>query len=73
MEKQYESDEIEIDLKDLFFEVVAEWKKILVSTVLAAIIMYVVSAFILTPQYESTSKLYIMKSGGISSLTDLQL
>ena len=73
MEKQYESDEIEIDLKELFFEVVAEWKKILISTVLAAVIMYVVSAFIMTPQYQSTSKLYLMKSGGISSLTDLQL
>ena len=73
MEKQYESDEIEIDLKELFFEVVAEWKKIVISTVLAAVIMYVVSAFIMTPQYQSTSKLYLMKSGGISSITDLQL
>ena len=73
MEKQYESDEMEIDLKELFFEVVAEWKKVLVSTVLAGLIMFVVSAFILTPQYESTSKLYLMKEGGLSSLTDLQL
>ncbi|MGN1158081.1 MAG: YveK family protein [Agathobacter sp.] len=73
MEKRYESDVEEIDLKELFFEVVAEWKKVLISTVLAAVIMYVVSAFILTPQYQSTSKLYLMKSGGIASLTDLQL
>ena len=73
MEKQYESDEMEIDLKELFFEVLSEWKKVLVSTVLAGLIMFVVSAFILTPQYESTSKLYLMKEGGLSSLTDLQL
>ena len=73
MEKKHESDVEEIDLKELFFEVVAEWKKVLVSTILAGAIMFVVSAFILTPQYESTSKLYLIKSGGISSLTDLQL
>lgn len=73
MEKQYESDEIEIDLKDLFFEIIGEWKKIAISTVLAALIMFVVSAFIITPQYQSTSKLYLLKSDTLSSLTDLQL
>lgn len=73
MEKQYESEEIEIDLKELFFEVVAEWKKVVISTLLAGMIMYVISAFIMVPQYQSTSKLYLMKSGGISSITDLQL
>lgn len=73
MEKHYESDEIEIDLKDLFFELLGEWKKICVSMVLAALIMFVVSAFIITPQYQSTSKLYLLKSDTISSLTDLQI
>lgn len=73
MEKHYESDEIEIDLKDLFFEIVSEWKKIVVSTILAGIIMFVVSSFIITPQYQSTSKLYLLKGDAISSLTDLQL
>lgn len=74
MEKQYESDEIEIDLKELFFELLVEWKKIAVSTVLAGLIMFIVSAFILTPQYQSTSKLYVLsKSTSITSLTDLQM
>ena len=73
MGKHYESDEIEIDLKDLFFEILGEWKKIVVSTVLAGLIMFVVSAFIITPLYQSTSKLYLLKEDTISSLTDLQL
>lgn len=73
MEKHYESDEIEIDLKDLFFELIGEWKKIAVSTVLAAVIMYVISAFIMVPQYQSTSKLYLLKEDVISSLTDIQI
>lgn len=73
MEKHYESDEIEIDLKDLFFELLGEWKKILVSTVLAGLIMFVISTFIITPQYQSTSKLYLLKEDVISSITDLQI
>lgn len=74
MEKHYESDEIEIDLKELFFELLVEWKKIAVSTILAGLIMFVISAFIMTPQYESTSKLYVLsKSTSITSLTDLQM
>ena len=74
MEKHYESDEIEIDLKELFFEVVAEWKMILVSTVLVGLIMFLISNFIITPQYQSTSKLYVFtKSTSITSLTDLQM
>lgn len=74
MEKQYESDEIEIDLKELFFELIVEWKKIAVSTILAGLIMFIISAFIMTPQYQSTSKLYVLsKSTSITSLTDLQM
>lgn len=74
MEKQYESDEIEIDLKELFFELLVEWKKIAVSTILAGLIMFIISAFIMTPQYQSTSKLYVLsKSTSITSLTDLQM
>lgn len=73
MEKHYESDEIEIDLKELFFEVVAEWKMILISTVLVGLIMFLISNFIITPQYQSTSRLYVFtKSTSITSLTDLQ-
>lgn len=74
MEKQYESDEIEIDLKELFFEVISEWKMIVVSTVLVGLIMFLISNFIITPQYQSTSRLYVFtKSTSITSLTDLQM
>ena len=74
MEKHYESDEIEIDLKELFFEVVAEWKMIVISTVLVGLIMFLISNFIITPQYQSTSKLYVFsKSTSITNLADLQM
>lgn len=75
MEKHYEIDEeIEIDLKELFFELLNNWVLIAVSGVLAGAIMFCISAFILVPQYESTSELYVLsKSTSITSLADIQM
>lgn len=74
MENQYESDnEIEIDLKDLLLELLAFWKLIAVATILAGVIGFVVSEFVLVPKYQSTSSLYVLsKSNSFTSLTDLQ-
>ena len=38
MEKRYDDDEIEIDLKELFFELMNNWVMIAVSTVLVLLI-----------------------------------
>lgn len=65
-------DEIEIDLKDLFFEMLNHWKMLLASTVMAAAIALVVSKFIMVPQYESTAALYVL-SNSITSLADIQI
>ena len=74
MEKHYEDDEIEIDLKELFFELLNNWGLIVISTVLVAIIAFCISKFIMVPQYSSTAQLYVFsKSTSITSLTDLQM
>lgn len=75
MEKHYEiDDEIEIDLKELFFELLNNWIMIAVSTVLVAAIAFCLSKFIMIPQYESTSELYVLsKSSAITELVDLQM
>lgn len=75
MERQYNTDdEVEIDLKELVIELLENWKMIALSTVLAAAIAYCISSFIITPQYESTSKLYVLsKSTSLTSLADLQM
>lgn len=75
MEKRYEvDDEIEIDLKELFFELINNWMMIGISTVLVALIMFCISRFILVPQYQSTSELYVLsKSTSITSLADIQM
>lgn len=73
MEKHYEDDEIEIDLKELFFELMNNWGLIVVSTVLVAIIAFCISKFIMVPQYSSTAQMYVFtKSTSITSLADLQ-
>ena len=75
MERQYEiDDEIEIDLKELFFELLNNWIMIAVSMVLVAAIAFCLSKFVMIPQYESTSELYVLsKSTSITSLADIQM
>ena len=74
MGNQFDSDnEIEIDLKDLLLEVLSYWKIILIATILAAVIGFSVSEFLMVPEYESTSVLYVLtKSTSITSLSDIQ-
>lgn len=75
MEKNYEvKDEIEIDLKTLFFELLNNWIMIVVSTILVAAIMFCYSKFMITPQYQSTSELYVLSSNtSITNLADIQI
>lgn len=69
---QLEQEELEIDLKELFFELLSHWKILAASTIMAAAIALVASKFILVPQYESTSALYVL-SNSITSLADIQI
>lgn len=69
---QLEQEELEIDLKELFFELLSHWKILALSTIMAAAIALTASKFILVPQYESTSALYVL-SNSITSLADIQI
>lgn len=69
-----ENEEMEIDLKELFFELLAYWRLLALSTVLVAVIAFVASRFLITPMYESTAELYVLsKSTSITSVADLQI
>jgi capsular polysaccharide biosynthesis protein len=69
-----EDTEDEIDLMELFFEILNHWKVVLLSAILVGVIAFVYSKFLLTPQYESTSQLYVLsKSTSITSLADIQM
>lgn len=73
MAKELENDEIEIDLQELFFTLLAHWKIIILSTILVAAIALTYTKLCITPLYESTSQLYVLsKSTSITSLADIQ-
>lgn len=74
MQDKYANDEIEIDLRELFLEMLVHWKSIALSTVLVGAMTLIISVCLITPQYESTSALYVLsKSTSITSLADIQM
>lgn len=71
----HEKDEIEIDLGDLLGCLLGHIRVILLCTVLGGVVAGLVSVFLITPQYQSTSKIYILSnsSNSVISLSDLQM
>lgn len=66
--------EDEIDLAVLFLEILAHWKRVLLSIVLVAAAAFVISETLITPMYTSTSELYVLSSStSITSLADIQI
>ncbi len=73
MEK-YNNDEIEIDLKELFFELKKRWWIILAAMILGVGAFGAYSKFVMVPQYKSTAMVYVLsKETTLTSLADLQI
>lgn len=71
-----QNDEIEIDLRDLFFALLSKVWAIILTTIVGAVIAFLYTTIAVTPMYSSTSTMYIMStSSDLStlSLTDLQV
>lgn len=71
-----EDDEIEIDLGEVFFLLLSRVWLILLCAVAAGVAGYLISTFVVTDLYQSTTKVYILnKDSGNGNLTtsDLQL
>lgn len=75
MEKQYQNDEVEIDLQELFFALLDRIWTILFTTVIGAVIAAVVTVLAITPMYDSSTMIYIKNSNDLSALSmvDLQV
>lgn len=68
------NNEVEIDLIELFHVMVAHWKSLLASMILAAAVFGLFSKFTFVPEYEAASELYVLsKSTSITSLADIQV
>lgn len=69
-----QDDEYEIDLVEIFLQIGAHIRMVLLSTALVAAIVFLFCRFLVTPQYESMSTLYVLsKSTSITSLADVQM
>ncbi len=67
-------DVVEIDLLELFRELLRHWFAICVAVVAGGVLAYSYSRFLIVPQYESTATMYILtKETTLTSLADLQI
>ena len=75
MENQRNEDVIEIDLMEIFQLLISRIWMIFSVGVFAALVAFCVSKFVLTPYYESTTKIYILNKTESASVTysDVQM
>ena len=75
MENHREYDAIEVDLLEIISVLFGRFWIIFGSGLLAAVIGFVISMFILTPTYESTTKIYILNKSESTTVTysDVQM
>lgn len=73
-DRREEFDEIEIDLREIFYVLRSRVLAILLAGILFAGAAAIWSFFLATPSYQATSKLYILtQSTSITSLADIQV
>ena len=74
MERQYNDDEMEIDLKALFLLLKRKILIIIGAAAAGIVLVAGYTLFLVTPQYSATSMLYVLTtSTSITSLADIQL
>lgn len=70
----YNQDEVEIDLKELFGAIWSHIRFVIVCTVLLAVVAVVYTKMFVTPVYKSSSQIYVFnQSNSSTSLSDLQV
>ncbi|MDU7028114.1 YveK family protein [Robinsoniella peoriensis] len=71
---QLQNDEVEIDLKEIFFVLLHKLWIIVLAMVVCAGVAGIFTKTMITPQFKSSSMLYILtKSTSITSLADIQM
>ena len=66
-------EEMEIDLIELFFTLLAHWKLILLAMILGMAATGAVHYFLVKPSYSASTELYITSSDSVISIQDLQV
>ena len=75
MDNNYEvKSELEVSLKEIFFELKQNWAIMAVSSLLLAAMVFFYTSVLVTPKYQSTSELYVLsKSTSITAISDIQI
>lgn len=69
-----DTDEIEIDLKDLISELRNKWYFILIGIIIGAFTAAIITIGLITPKYNAKAMIYMRGSGNtVASLSDLQI
>ena len=73
MNPNVQDDMIEIDLKDLIIYLLQRWWILLICTVVGAALTLAYTLFAVTPQYQSTTSIYILNKNDKGNLTTSDL
>lgn len=68
-----QDDEIEIDLKEVFYLLLSHWKSIFLAMLIGAAIFGAYHTFLLKPSYQADASIYITSTDSMISFSDLQL
>lgn len=70
-----ETDEIEIDLSEIFHVLLSKWKRIFLAAIVGLLLVVGITKFAITPKYQSQAMLYIISNTTTDSttMTDLQI
>ena len=66
-------DEIEIDLREIFFFLLGNWRMVLLTMRAGAVLCGFFHAFLLKPSYRADAEIYITNTDSVISFSDLQL
>ena len=69
-----QTDEMTIDLSELFYRILDHWVLVVLIGLLGAILAFGITRFMITPKYESTAKIYVLSSSdSVVNLSDMQI
>lgn len=68
-----QDEEIEIDLKEIFFLLLHSWKMIFMAMLVGAALLGAYHTFLLGPSYKADAELYITNTDSMVTFSDLQL
>ena len=73
-ENKNRDDEVEIDLREIFFLLLRKWWMIIIGAIAGAALLFGYTKLFKTPTYQSSSKLFVLnKTTSVTSLADIQI